>query len=198
MNTDKCCKCNDASCSCGCNGNHSGLKKVLTLGVLAGIGWMIYKKRSQHDELPTAQEVDLRKYMGVWFEIARLPQRFEKGATHVTAEYTLTDDGAVIVENRSIQAVTGEKNYIKGKAWVDDPEDTSKLKVQFQWPIKSPYWILEVAKDYSYALVGTPDRKSLWILARKPNLKDKIYIELYQKAQSLGFEVEKLHRTIQE
>lgn len=126
--------------------------------------------------LPTVTEVDLKRYAGLWYELARLPLLFQDDATVSTAEYTLRDDGSVGVLNRSYHGdeqgadISGVATPAKGAE-----ESCARLKVQFGGIVKlvpvpdeGNYWICQLTPDYSMALVGTPDRKSLWLLARDP------------------------------
>ena len=114
--------------------------------------------------LQTVKYVDLTKYAGKWFEIASFPQRFQKGCNCTTAEYTATNKGYIIVENRcNKNSVNGKQSYIKGKAFVEKNSGNAKLKVQFFWPFKGKYWIIDLADDYSFAVISHPNKKYLWI-----------------------------------
>ena len=149
--------------------------------------------------LQTVPYVDLKKYAGKWYEIASLPQRFQKGCTCTTAEYTLTGKGYVIVENRCRKnSPTGKQSYIKGKAFVVENSGNAKLKVQFFWPFKGKYWIIDLANDYSYAVVGHPNRKYLWILSRTPVMNDLLYQQIISRLTEEGFDRSKIKRTIQQ
>lgn len=148
--------------------------------------------------LQTVPYVDLKKYEGKWYEIASFPQRFQKGCNCTTAEYTLTDKGYVIVENRcNKDSINGKQSYIKGKAFVDENSGNAKLKVQFFWPFKGKYWIIDLADDYSYAVVGHPNRKYLWILSRTPVMKDITYQQIISKIKENGFDISKIKLTKQ-
>jgi len=148
--------------------------------------------------LQTVANVDLNKYAGKWYEIASYPQRFQKGCTCTTAEYTATDKGYVIVENRcNKDSVDGKKGYIKGKAFVEKNSGNAKLKVQFFWPFKGKYWIIDLATDYSYAVVSHPTKKYLWILSRTPQMNENIYQEIIKRLEEKGFDLGKLQTTKQ-
>jgi apolipoprotein D and lipocalin family protein len=149
-------------------------------------------------ELQTVPFVDLNKYPGKWYEIASFPQRFQKGCHCTTAEYTLSDKGYVIVENRCRRdSVNGKASYIKGKAFVDKNSGNAKLKVQFFWPFKGKYWIIDLADDYSYAAVSHPNKKYLWILSRTPKMNDAVYQQIVVRLKTKGFDLSKLQTTIQ-
>lgn len=147
--------------------------------------------------LQTVNFVDLNKYQGKWYEIASFPQSFQKGCHCTTAEYTLSKEGYVIVENRCNKgSINGEESYIKGKAFVEENSGNAKLKVQFFWPFRGKYWIIDLAPDYSFAVVGHPNRKYLWILSRTPHMNDSTYQSIISRIASQGFDIGKLKRTV--
>jgi apolipoprotein D and lipocalin family protein len=148
--------------------------------------------------LETVANVDLEKYAGKWYEIASFPQRFQKGCNCTTAEYTPTDKGYIIVENRCNKgSVTGKESYIKGKAFVEENTGNAKLKVQFFWPFRGKYWIIDLAPDYSYAVVGHPNRKYLWVLSRTPKMDNNLYQQILLNIEKKGFDVSKIRITQQ-
>lgn len=150
----------------------------------------------QSQTLQTAAEVDLRRYAGKWYEIASFPQRFQKGCHCTTAEYTLSDKGYVIVENRcNKDSINGKESYIKGKAFVVKNTGNAKLKVQFFWPFKGDYWIIALADDYSYAVVSAPEMQYLWILSRTPKMDQGIYNNIITMLSDKGFDISKLQVT---
>ena len=148
--------------------------------------------------LQTVSFVDLKKYTGKWYEIASYPQRFQKGCNCTTAEYTLSEKGFVVVENRcNRNSITGKKSYIKGKAFVIKDSGNAKLKVQFFWPFKAPYWIIDLAEDYSYSVVSHPSKKYLWILSRTPHMDKAPYLQILSRLKEKGFDLSKLQTTNQ-
>src|ERR1035437_7434678 len=149
-------------------------------------------------QLQTVPNVDLNKYAGKWYEIASYPQRFQKGCHCTTAEYTLSEKGYVIVENRcNRDSVTGKQSYIKGKALVVKNSGNAKLKVQFFWPFTGKYWIIDLANDYCYAVVSHPNKKYLWILSRTPKMNDDVYQQIIARLKEKGFDLSKLQITQQ-
>lgn len=140
------------------------------------------------------EKVDLGRYMGTWHEIARFPNRFQRGCTCTTATYSLRTDGRVKVVNRC-GTTAGPAKQSEGWAKVVDPASNAKLKVTFFWPFFGDYWILALDPDYRQVLVGTPDRRYLWILAREPRLEDAAYQALVARAAALGFDVARLEKT---
>jgi len=142
-------------------------------------------------------KVDLARYAGKWYEIAKYPNRFQRGCVGATAEYTLAPDGkSVEVVNRCREEVPGGKERsIRGRARVIDPVTNAKLSVTFFWPFSGHYWILALGPEYEYAVVGTPDRKYLWFLARTPTVGDELYARLVEEARRQGFDPARIERS---
>jgi apolipoprotein D and lipocalin family protein len=160
---------------------------------------MLFSCKKGTIDLPVVREVDIEKYSGTWYEIARLPNSFEKGLKCVTATYTLREDGKIEVINRGHKTgKPGKISKIKGVARIPDKNQPAKLKVTFFWPFSGNYYIIELDKDYRYALVGEPSRKYLWILARDKKLDMKIYESLLKKAEEMGFDSKSVIRTDQD
>ena len=143
--------------------------------------------------------VDLDRYLGRWYEIASFPQRFQRGCVATRATYSKREDGRIRVVNECRDgSLDGELRSIEGVAWVSDPEQSqAKLEVQFFWPFRGDYWILALDPGYRHALVGNPDRDSLWILSRTPKLDEESLAALRADAAALGFDVDRLQRTLQ-
>lgn len=152
--------------------------------------------RSATTEPPTVDRVDLTRYAGLWHEIARYPNSFEEGCTQTTAEYTLREDDKVSVVNTCVLEDSGKVNRAEGVATPVEGSNNSKLKVKFapQWvPFASgDYWVLHLEPDYSAALVGSPDGKYLWILAREEQPGDAVIGRILEKAEALGYQTEPL------
>jgi apolipoprotein D and lipocalin family protein len=146
--------------------------------------------------LEVVPRVELERYLGKWYEIAHLPARFQEGCTDTTATYALSGDGSISVLNECIR--NGRTKQAKGKAKVVDKNSGAKLKVTFFWPFYGDYWIIDLGKDYDYAVVGTPNRKYLWILSRTPRMDDKLYSQLVESVKSKGFDVDNLIKTSHE
>jgi len=149
-------------------------------------------------ELETVEHVDIERYMGTWFEIAKLPQRFEKGLVGITATYSMLPHGKVRVVNKGYEGdFNGGTRTARGRAKVIDTKTNAKLRVSFFWPFTGDYWILELGKDYEYAVVGEESRKYLWILSRTPQMDEATYNDLLERVQAKGFDVSKLEKTPQ-
>jgi apolipoprotein D and lipocalin family protein len=148
-------------------------------------------------ELEVVGSVDLSRYVGRWYEIARLPNRFQKKCVDsVTAEYALRADGKIDVIN-SCRKASGEFTTAKGKAKVVDKKTNAKLKVTFFWPFYGDYWILDLGPNYEYAVVGNPDRNYLWILSRTPKMDEALYEQLLAKMAERGFKTDQMIKTVQ-
>lgn len=144
-------------------------------------------------DLTTVDRVDLDKYKGTWYEIARLPNSFEKGLTCVTATYSLKDNGKIAVLNKGYAAEPkGKWKTANGTAWVPDEAYPGRLKVTFFWPFAGNYYILALDENYQYVLVGDPSRKYLWVLARGKKLDRGIYSELMDHARMNGFDIQQV------
>jgi apolipoprotein D and lipocalin family protein len=156
-----------------------------------------------HADLNTVANLNLPRYLGTWHEIARLPMSHEPvDCTDVTAHYSLEDNGHVKVVNRC--RVDGEVEEAEGEACPVDENDPARLEVSFlpkglRWiPFtKGDYWVIQVAPDYSVALVGSPDRKYLWLLAREPHLDATTQEHYLAQARQQGFDLTRLIHTPQ-
>jgi apolipoprotein D and lipocalin family protein len=135
---------------------------------------------------------DLDRYLGKWYEIARLDHSFERGMTRVTAEYSLRDDGGVRVVNRGYDATEGAWDEAVGKAYFVADEDQGYLKVSFFGPFYGAYVVFELDPDYRYAFISGPDRSYLWLLARTPDLPETVRQRFVERATELGFDLGEL------
>lgn len=148
--------------------------------------------------LPTVDTVNIPKYAGVWYEIARLPNSFEKGLECVTATYTQKSNGKIEVLNKGYSSEKGSYKTAKGTAWVPDGKYPGRLKVTFFWPFSGNYYIMALDENYQYALVGDPSRKYLWVLARTLTLDAAIYDNLLDHAKNNGFNIQEVIRINQD
>ena len=146
----------------------------------------------KNSELPTVKDINISKYLGKWYEIARLPNSFEKGLSCITATYTQRPDGKIGVVNSGYSAEKGKFQTANGKAKIPDSADPGRLKVSFFWIFYGDYYIIHVDSNYQYALVGTPSRKYLWILSRTPDIDKEIMDNLIETAKNYDFNTEKL------
>jgi apolipoprotein D and lipocalin family protein len=182
------------------------LKRIILVGcavfVLAAL---VKADKKGREPLRVVPSVDLERYAGTWYEIARLPNRFQKKcAGDVAATYTVRSDGGLDVLNRCRKA-DGQLTEAKGRARVADKRGpNSKLKVRFAPAFLSllpfvwgDYQVIDLAPDYTYALVGEPGREYLWVLARTPRLDEEVYARALSRATAEGFDVSRLIKTEQ-
>ncbi|XP_058114118.1 temperature-induced lipocalin-1 [Magnolia sinica] len=153
-------------------------------------------------EMEVVKGLDLKRYMGRWYEIASFPSRNQpKNGENTRATYTLREDGIVNVLNETWN--DGRRGSIEGTAYkANTKSEEAKFKVKFYVPpffpiipVTGDYWVLFIDEDYQYALIGQPSRKSLWILCRQNHLDEEIYNQLLEKATEQGYDVKKLHKT---
>ena len=136
---------------------------------------------------------ELNRYLGTWYEIARLDHRFERGLTDIHAEYSLRPDGGVKVVNSGYKAETGQRVSAEGKAYFVETPDVGRLRVSFFGPFYGGYNIIALDKvNYSYVMIAGPDRDYLWILSRTPKLDQPILQGLLAQAKAQGFATEEL------
>lgn len=180
----------------------SWLKKLTLLSVILGAG--VWATAYAQKPMPTIAQVDLGKYLGVWYEIARKPMYFQKQCVkNVQAVYTLNVNGNVSVENSCVNQ-DGHIEQAQGEAYVVNAPHNSKLRVSFlpeslRWlPVgRGDYWILKLDANYQTVLVGEPKRKYMWVLSREPHLSDEVLQEYLKYAQSLGYRTNDLIYTVQ-
>ena len=142
----------------------------------------------------TVESVNLAQYMGRWYAIASLPAWFQKNCCCVTAEYAMQKDYVGVINACRKGSPDGPLKFSTAKAFVVPGKGNSRLKVQFFWPFKGDYWIIALDDDYRYAMVGHPRRKYLWILSRKPYMKEETYAMLVEMAREKGYNVDRLRR----
>jgi apolipoprotein D and lipocalin family protein len=161
---------------------------------------------SEQTPVTAVPEVDLDRYCGTWYEIARLPNKFQKMcAGNTTAEYIRQPDGNITVINRC-RTADGDLKEAEGIAKKADKNGSNaKLKVRFapSWIgwlpfVWGKYWIIDLAPDYSYAAVGDPSRKYLWILSRTPHMKADVYDGIVKRVKAMGFDTDALMITEQD
>jgi apolipoprotein D and lipocalin family protein len=147
--------------------------------------------------LDTVEGLDIDRYLGKWYEIARLPFRVQEGCVATTATYTRIDAKNIRVVNACREErFDGKLRSATARAWVagDDP---ARLKVQFFWPFRADYWVIALDPEYRRAMVGLPSRKYLWILAREPSMSEAQYRGLLERAAAPGYDVSRMQRTPQ-
>ena len=166
---------------------------VVILLFLAGLAGCIVSPRSNAPPPRPVDHVDLERYCGEWYEIARYPNRFQRNCPASKATYTLLSDDKIEVLNQCY-----DKNYqkvlrsVRGKAWPVDNGNNARLKVSFFWPFSGDYWIIDLGKNYEYAVVGHPTRKYLWILSRKHWMEEDLFQEIAERLRIQGYDPDRL------
>ena len=159
-------------------------RKLLPLALL----FLLTACVRQPEGIKPVDNFDLNKYLGTWYEIARLDHSFERGLEQVTAEYSMREDGGVRVINRGYSTKDQEWNEAEGKAYFVNEADQAFLKVSFFGPFYGSYIVFEMDQDnYQYAFVAGPDKSYLWFLSRKPVVSEELKQHFLEQAESLGF-----------
>ncbi|WP_083631163.1 lipocalin family protein [Labilibacter marinus] len=137
--------------------------------------------------------LDLDRYLGKWYEIARFDHSFERGLVGVTATYSMREDGKIKVVNAGFEGtLQGKESVAIGKAKIPNPDFPSKLKVSFFLFFYGDYFVMELDDDYQWAIIGSSSDKYLWILSRTPQIKDEVYSELLLRLKKRGYDTQKL------
>lgn len=137
-------------------------------------------------------DFNVNKYLGKWYELARLDHPFERGLERVTAEYSLLDDGGILVINRGYDPISGSWNEAKGKAYFVDDSTVGHLKVSFFGPFYGSYIIFSIGNDYEYALVTSYNKDYLWLLSREPVIDEVRKNDLINRLVELEFNTQAL------
>jgi apolipoprotein D and lipocalin family protein len=165
---------------------------TITAILLSMIGCVKMSKQTS-SPLPVVPYVDVNRYTGVWYEIARYAHSFQEGCVGSKATYTLRDDGKISVLNECYdKSFSGKIRSAKGKAWVVDKETNAKLKVSFFWPFAGDYWIIDLGENYEYAVIGHPKRKYLWILSRTKEIDGEVYEGILSRLRDNQYDTSKL------
>ena len=147
--------------------------------------------------LQTVAHVDLDRYVGKWYELARYPNRFERECDrNVTADYAKREGGIKVV-NSCLRA-DGKVKRSEGHAKIQDEASNAKLAVTFFWPFYGKYWVIDLGQNYEFAVVGEPSRKYLWILSRTSSLPDDKYADIIGRLAAKGYDASKLVKTKQQ
>ncbi len=151
----------------------------------------------QEDEIPlkTVQKVDLERFMGDWHVVAIIPNFIERNAVNGVESYTLNEDGHVDIRYTfRIGDATGKKKEMTAKGFIYDTETNAEWRVQFLWPFKLPYLVIDLDPEYRYTVIGVPNRKYAWVMSRKPEIDSDVYEGILQRMESQGYDVESLKK----
>lgn len=168
-------------------------KHYLFLILIVLFSFSCFKTQSKMMDKITVKELDINRYMGKWYEIARFPHSFEKSLVGVTATYSQRDDGKIRVINEGNKnTLGGKQSKAEGKAKIPNKKEPGKLKVAFFWNFYADYYVLELDANYQYAMIGSSSDKYFWILSRTPQMDSKTYDMLLEKARLRGYDLKKL------
>ncbi len=143
------------------------------------------------------QHVDLQKYSGKWYIIGSIPTRFDKKWKYTTESYSVREDGNIDVLTTYVKHDVGKTSTLMSKGFPDDKTNNVEWKVQFIWPFKADYLIEELAPDYSYVVVGHPDKKYLYIMNRSGKMNNDLYTAIAERCRLKGYDISDLRKTIQ-
>lgn len=186
------------------------MKKIAAIAVLPALLILSAFSFAQQNnavtqtQVQTVPQVDLKKYSGKWFEIARYPNKFQKKCVgNTTANYVIKENNKIEVTNKCVKK-NGITDEAEGEAKVVDSATNAKLKVRFAPGFLSfisavwgDYWIIDLDNNYQYAAVGDPKREYFWILSRTPELSDAVYQNILRRAEKMGFDPGKVVKTPQ-
>ncbi|TRX66582.1 lipocalin family protein [Carboxylicivirga sp. M1479] len=154
---------------------------------------MACKGQSDEVDKTVVKVLDIERYMGKWYELARYDHSFERGLVGVSATYSMRDDGLIKVVNAGFKnSLNGEESIAVGKAKIPDLKEQGKLKVSFFWIFYADYYVLDLDDNYQWAIIGSSSDKYLWILSRTPFVDDEEYTKLLSKISQRGYDVSKL------
>ncbi|MBY0414271.1 MAG: lipocalin family protein [Bdellovibrionales bacterium] len=168
----------------------------IVFGVLF-FSFLAWGESNRKDPLPTARSVDIARYMGKWYTVTSLPQFYTRNCQGQTAEYDVIDEKTIGVKNTCYKE-NGKNKIVVGRGTVEDSPNNARLSIRFNtfWTslfrIKGEYVIIKLAEDYDNVMVGSTDRKALWIMSRVPNIDPTTFMEYKNLAHSLGYSVEQL------
>jgi len=169
-----------------------------TIGLILGMAVTLLGCTSVPKGLKPVSDFDADRYLGTWYEIARLDHSFERNLINVSAEYLRNPDGTIEVTNRGFNEKKREWQAIEGKARFIDDDMQGSLKVSFFGPFYGGYHVIALDKEaYQYAMVAGPNRSYLWILSRDKTMNENVYDELVSQAEKWGFDTSQLIKVTQ-
>lgn len=169
------------------------MRRVLCSILITVMSLMLAACLGMPESVTPVKNFELDRYLGKWYEIARLDHSFERGLNNITAEYTLRDDGGVVVVNRGYSVEEAQWKSADGKAYFVDGQDEAYLKVSFFGPFYGSYVVFELEQDnYDYAFISGPDTSYLWLLSRTPDVPQSVIDRFIAMSQARGFDTSEL------
>jgi len=170
------------------------MKKIILLLFAVFFSFSVFAEEKK-SEVKTVDYVDLKLGGGKWYEIARVARGHEEGLVGVTASYIILPDGNIKIVNTAYEnTLDGRFKIITGKAKIIDKKTNAKIRASYRWPFWGNYGVLEVGKNYDYVVIGNLNRKSLWVVSRKPQMNEKLYEEILKRAEKQGYDITKLEK----
>lgn len=145
--------------------------------------------------LQPVQHVELKRYVGLWYDIAHYPNKYQEGCQDSIVRFSIRDNGEIDVLNSCRDKQKGDLHHADGHGWVTDNSSNALLKVSYFWPFRKEYVIIDQGKDYEYSVVCTSDRKNLWIIARTHSIRNESYEKILNAIEKQGFHRDNLIKT---
>ncbi len=145
-------------------------------------------------EMKTVNYVDLERFMGDWYVVGIIPNFVEKHAINGIESYSRLDGNGIKIDYRFTDRRTGKVKHMEPKGWIHNFDSNAEWRVQFFWPVKFPYLIIDLADDYSYTVIGIPNRKFVWIMSRKPGIPEQTYKEILVRLEGNGYDISKIEK----
>jgi len=173
--------------------------KILILSILSIIGCKKQKIMNIEKTLKTVEYVDIERFMGDWYVIANIPTFIEKNACNAIESYKLNARGEIQTTFSFYQdSPNGKRKEYNPKGYIYNTETNAEWRMQFIWPFKMPFLIIDLDTNYSYTVIGVPNRKYVWIMSRKPSLDSKTYNMIIDKLKDVGYDVKQIKKVTQE
>lgn len=168
-------------------------KKFIIILILLLIIGCNYQKEIISVPLETVPFVDIEQFMGKWYVIANIPTFFEKDATNAIEYYELNKNGSIETTFSFFKgSPIGKKMIYTPKGYIYNKKTNAEWRMEFLWPFKSPFLIIDIAEDYSYTVIGYPNRKYVWIMSRESNISEDIYLSILDKLKDVGYDISKI------
>lgn len=166
------------------------LAVLITLAILTGCTSISTKENTM-----TVPYVDVNRFMGPWYVIAIIPNFMEKNAVNGIETYTRKENNKIIIEYRfNVKTPQGKEKVMHPKAYIYDTDTNAEWRVQFFWPIKFPYLVIDLAEDYHYTVIGVPNKKFVWIMARNPQIDESEYSGILDRLKQKGYDISKIKK----
>tara|TARA_B110000438_G_scaffold216973_1_gene209630 strand:- start:97 stop:636 length:540 start_codon:yes stop_codon:yes gene_type:complete len=173
--------------------------KILILSILSIIGCKKQKIMNIEKTLKTVEYVDIERFMGDWYVIANIPTFIEKNACNAIESYKLNARGEIQTTFSFYQdSPNGKRKEYNPKGYIYNTETNAEWRMQFIWPFKMPFLIIDLDTNYSYTVIGVPNHKYVWIMSRKPSLDSKTYNMIIDKLKDVGYDVKQIKKVTQE